>query len=70
MADTELIHFRLTQVEEKVNKVEEKLGNVITNTAVLKTELSQATGKQSSAISAVISLAIGLTVAFAPKLFG
>lgn len=55
----DLVHFRLTQVEEKVNKIEGKLNDVVTNTAVMKTELSSASSKTSSIISIVISLIIG-----------
>lgn len=55
----DLVHFRLTQVEEKVNKIEGKLNDVVTNTAVMKTELSSASSKTSSIISVVISLIIG-----------
>lgn len=55
----ELVHFRLTQVEEKINKVESKLNEVVVNSAVMKTELSAASSKTSSIISVVISLVIG-----------
>jgi len=58
--DSELIHYRLTEVEEKVKKIDGKLNDTVINLQVLKTELGSSTGKLSSVISVVISVAVGV----------
>jgi tetrahydromethanopterin S-methyltransferase subunit G len=61
--DTQLIHYRLTQVEDKVEKIDGKLANMEINVEVLKTELSHAAGKQSTIISSIVSVVIGVAIA-------
>ena len=58
--DSELIHYRLTEVEEKVKKIDGKLNDTVINLQVLKTELGSSTGKLSSIISVAVSVAIGV----------
>ena len=58
--DSELIHYRLTEVEEKVKKIDGKLNDTVINLQVLKTELGSSTSKLSSIVSAVISVAVGV----------
>jgi tetrahydromethanopterin S-methyltransferase subunit B len=58
----ELIHYRLTEVEEKVKKIDGKLNDTVINLEVMKTELSQATGKQSTVISSIVSVIVGVLI--------
>lgn len=67
-ADTELVHYRLSQVEEKVAKIDDKLNNTVINLEVMKTELSQATGKQSTIVSAIVSVIVGIMLMFGQEI--
>ena len=66
MSNTEdtqqLVHYRLTQVEDKVEKIDSKLTSAVISLEVLKTEISQATGKQSTIISGVVSVIVGAVI--------
>ena len=68
--DTELVHYRLSQVEDKVAKIDDKLNSTVINLEVMKTELSQATGKQSTIVASIVSVLVGLAIAFGSKLVG
>lgn len=58
----QLVHYRLTQVEDKVEKIDNKLTSAVISLEVLKTEISQATGKQSTIISGVVSVVVGVFI--------
>ena len=60
--NAELIHYRLTEVEEKVKTIDGKLNKTVINLEVMKTELSQATGKQSTIVSSIVSVIIGVFI--------
>ena len=66
----ELIHYRLTQVEDKVEKIDGKLTSTVIGLETMKVELSQATGKQSTAISAIVSIVVGLAIGIGMKVLG
>jgi len=68
--DTELVHYRLSQVEDKVAKIDEKLNSTVINLEVMKTELSQATGKQSTIVSSIVSVIIGVMLMFGKQVMG
>ena len=68
--DTELVHYRLSQVEEKVAKIDDKLNSTVINLEVMKTELSQATGKQSTIVASIVSVLVGIAVAFGNSVVG
>jgi len=68
--DTELVHYRLTQVEDKVAKIDDKLNSTVINLEVMKTELSQATGKQSTIVSSIVSVIIGVVLMFGKQVMG
>jgi archaellum component FlaC len=62
--DTDLIHYRLTQVEDKVEKIDDKLGGVTINMEVMKNELSTASGKTSTIVSSIISVVVSVIAGF------
>jgi archaellum component FlaC len=62
--DTDLIHYRLTQVEEKVEKIDDKLGSVTINMEVMKNELSTASGKTSTIVSSIVSIMVSVVAGF------
>ena len=68
--DTELIHYRLSQVEDKVAKIDDKLNSTVINLEVMKTELSQATGKQSTIIASIVSVLVGVMIAIGNGVIG
>ena len=68
--DTELVHYRLSQVEDKVAKIDDKLNSTVINLEVMKTELSQATGKQSTIVASIVSVLVGVAIALGNVLIG
>jgi archaellum component FlaC len=62
--DTDLIHYRLTQVEDKVEKIDDKLGGVTINMEVMKNELSTASGKTSTIVSSIVSIMVSVVAGF------
>jgi archaellum component FlaC len=62
--DTDLIHYRLTQVEDKVEKIDDKLGSVTINMEVMKNELSTASGKTSTIVSSIVSIMVSVVAGF------
>jgi len=68
--DTELVHYRLSQVEDKVAKIDDKLNSTVINLEVMKTELSQATGKQSTIVASIVSVLVGVMIAIGNSVIG
>ena len=65
----DVILYRLTEAEKKVEIIDGKLSKAIINLEVMKTELSHATGKQSTWISSIVSVIIGVVLFGIQKLF-
>lgn len=55
----DMVVWRIKAVEDKVNSIENKLNDIVVNTAIMKTELASASSKTSSIISVVLSIGIG-----------